>query len=33
VIYRLVDGMIAEDWEATDEGDLRKQVGANQTGG
>jgi predicted ester cyclase len=30
VIYRLVDGMIAEDWEATDEGDLRRQVGATE---
>jgi predicted ester cyclase len=28
VIYRVQDGMIAEDWEALDEGDLMKQIGA-----
>ncbi len=27
-IYRLAEGLIAEDWEAMDEADLRKQVGA-----
>ncbi len=28
VFYRLVDGRVAEDWEAMDEHDLRTQVGA-----
>jgi predicted ester cyclase len=28
VIYRLQDGRVAEDWEAMDEHDLRRQVGA-----
>ena len=27
-IFRIVDGRIAEDWEAMDEADLRRQVGA-----
>lgn len=33
VIYRLEDGRVAEDWEAMDEHDLRRQVGAVAPGG
>ena len=28
LLYRFEDGRIAEDWEVMDEGDLRRQVGA-----
>ena len=28
ILYRFEDGLIAEDWEHADEGDLRRQVGA-----
>jgi predicted ester cyclase len=28
VVYRIQDNLVAEDWEAMDEHDLRKQVGA-----
>jgi len=28
MLYRFGDGLIAEDWEHSDEGDLRRQVGA-----
>ena len=33
VIYRLLDGRVAEDWETMDEYDLRRQVGAVAPGG
>lgn len=28
-VFRLADGLIAEDWEVMDEGDLRRQIGAS----
>ena len=32
MIYRFRDGLIAEDWEAMDEGQLLKQIGASADG-